>query len=98
MKKYMILGHENPEIKPNPDSMKLWMAWKEEIGDALIDFGAPLLSGKMLKDKTLVSCEKKLAGYMIMQGENLESILDLLSKSPLNDYPEKYSVYEIMAF
>lgn len=28
------------------ESMNAWMAWKEKAGDAIVDFGAPLMPGK----------------------------------------------------
>ena len=92
MKKYVLIYHSpaeamakmadvSPEDKAN--GMKPWFAWKEKCGNALIDFGAPLLGGKSVDNSGRWNdSTKEVSGYSILQGENVKDIEKLIDGHP----------------
>ncbi len=51
--------------------MKYWMTWKDNIGDALIEMGSPLMGGTNINpagEKT--ESTKQVSGYSMVQAEN----------------------------
>lgn len=92
MKKYMIIYHapaEAMEIMANAteeqkiEGMKPWLAWKDKVGDKLIDFGSPLWGGtRILPDGTSVPSTKEVTGYSIIQANDLNEAKSLLSSHP----------------
>lgn len=92
MKNYMIIYHapadafkEVPEMTPEQkmEGMKPWMDWKESIGDALVDFGSPLIGGVRLSpDGSFSTSTKEVAGYSIVQAVDMEGAKQLLMGHP----------------
>jgi hypothetical protein len=92
MKKFVIIYHAPAEAmaqmasatpEQKMEGMKPWMAWKEAVGDALVDFGAPLFGGVRLKpDGTSENSAKEVSGYSILQAKDLDTAQSLLKGHP----------------
>ena len=92
MKRFIAIYHAAPEAmaqmtKATPEQkaegMKYWLTWKEQVGNALIDFGSPLMGGIAISpsgDKT--SSSKQVSGYSIVQAENAEAAQALFNGHP----------------
>ena len=96
MKKFIVLYHANTEAlgkmatmtqDEQMDGMKLWMAWKDRLGDQLDTFGAPLFGGtRMLPDGTTEPSTKEVSGYSIVLAEDLRAALELMKDHPHYGY------------
>jgi len=63
--------------------MEAWYAWKEKCGDAIVDFGAPLMPGQHLGASGNWSGSITTAnGYSIVQGVDIESAKALFKGHP----------------
>ncbi|MFC2082418.1 YciI family protein [Candidatus Bipolaricaulota bacterium] len=63
--------------------MEAWMDWAKGIGDGLVDMGAPLANGQLLSpDGTSKKSGTDVAGYSILQAENMEEAKKLLAGHP----------------
>ncbi|MFT5723607.1 MAG: hypothetical protein ACI9JN_000722 [Bacteroidia bacterium] len=92
MKNFIVLYHAPAEAmagmatateEQKMEGMKPWFAWKESIGDALVDFGAPLMGGtKLLPDGTAQASTKDVTGYSIIQANDIEEAKGMLKGHP----------------
>lgn len=92
MKKFIVLYHSPAEAvaamanatpEEKMEGMKPWMAWKESVGDALIDLGAPLMPGlKLRPDGTSENSTKEVSGYSILQAKDMDEAKSLLNGHP----------------
>lgn len=92
MNKYVVLYHapaeamaqmEHATPEQKQEGMKPWLAWKESMGNSLVDFGAPLLGGRrLLPDGNSESSTKEVSGYSIIQANSLEEAQALLQGHP----------------
>ena len=92
MKKYMVIYHAPADAfdgmgdmtdEQKMEGMKLWMNWKEKVGDALVDFGSPLMIGKVIApDGSSIASTREVAGYSILQAENIYVAQELLKDHP----------------
>ena len=74
---------ENATEEQKMEGMKPWFAWKDEVGDKLVDFGSPLCGGtRLLPDGTNAPSTKEVTGYSIIQANDLEEAKSLLSTHP----------------
>lgn len=105
MKRYMVMGmsteKEKAEMaKMTPEerqaNMKKWMAWKEIMGDKLLDMGAPLYNGFRLIGDKESNKESDIAGYMMIKAENKEKVIEYLKLSPLGENNQTVEAFEIM--
>jgi hypothetical protein len=62
--------------------MEAWMAWANEAGDAIVDLGLPLGSGKHLDGARVAASDTDAAGYSILQAESLDDVVKLLERHP----------------
>jgi hypothetical protein len=63
--------------------MKPWFAWKESVGDKMVDFGAPLVGGtRLLPDGHTEKSKKDVNGYSMIQANNMNEALALLKNHP----------------
>ena len=94
MKKFIVIYHSTPESmaqmasatpEQKAEGMKPWLAWKDKVGDHLVDFGAPLMGGiKISPDGAAAASTKEVSGYSIMQAESMEQAQSLLADHPHN--------------
>ena len=92
MKKFIVMYHAPAEAMADMGSateeqkmegMKPWFAWKEKLGDALVDFGNPLMGGtRLLPDGSTESSTKEVSGYSIIQANDMEAAKQLLQDHP----------------
>ena len=62
--------------------MEPWMAWVAKIGDGLVDLGTPLSVGQKLSKSGSSPSDKDVAGYSILQAEDMQSAKALLEGHP----------------
>jgi hypothetical protein len=62
--------------------MDAWMAWAKEAGEAIVDLGVPLGSGKHLDGSRAAQSDTDVAGYSIMQADSLDDVAKLLGRHP----------------
>lgn len=63
--------------------MEAWMTWSQKCGDKLVDMGSPLMGGQELSpDGKSKDSNKEVAGYSILQAENMEEAKKLLQGHP----------------
>ena len=92
MKKYLLIYHAPAEVmagmatatdEQKAESMKPWFAWKDKLGDQLVDFGAPLMGGqRLLPDGSSKDSTKEVTGYSIIKANSMEDAKTLLSGHP----------------
>ncbi len=92
MKKFIVLYHAPAEAmeamasateEQKMEGMKPWFAWKESIGDALVDFGSPLMGGtRLLPDGSTQTSSKEVTGYSIIQATDIEEAKGMLKGHP----------------
>lgn len=92
MKKYLVLycspadamaqmADTTPEDQAK--GMEAWMQWAQKAGGSLTDLGQPLANGVQIRpDGTTAGSEKEIAGYSILQAENMEEAKKLLEGHP----------------
>jgi len=94
MKKFLVVYHSTPEAmeqwasatpEQKAEGMKPWMAWKEKVGNHLLDFGAPLMAGTVISaDGNNTPSTKQVSGYSMIQAESLTKAQALLTDHPHN--------------
>ncbi len=92
MKKFMVIYHapadafdgmENMSEEQKMEGMKPWMAWKESVGDAVVDFGSPLMGGRKISpDGSTSNSTKEVAGYSVLQADSFEAAQEMLKGHP----------------
>lgn len=93
MKKYMVISHASqeammkmPEKSPEEmqEGMKKWFDWKDKFEPQVVDMGAPVFGGVIVSpDGSTVPSTKDMAGYMMIEADDLEAAIKLLQESPL---------------
>ena len=92
MKKFVVIYHApvdamqqtaNQSKEDQAKGMEAWMTWAKNCGDKLVDLGTPLMNGQHLSPggKSVVS-NKNVAGYSILQAENMDEAKSLLKGHP----------------
>jgi hypothetical protein len=91
MKKFVVLyiaaqsaqaqmAESSPEAAR--EGMKAWMAWAEGAGDGIVDLGTPLGAGKEITSTGTSDTSTGVAGYGILQAEDLAGAQALLDGHP----------------
>jgi hypothetical protein len=62
--------------------MDAWMAWANEAGEAIVDLGMPLGSGRHLDGSGATQSDTDAAGYSILQADSLDHVGKLLERHP----------------
>ena len=74
------MEHASPEEMQK--GMEQWMEWAGKCGDALVDFGTPLAGGQKLRKSGSSPSDKNVAGYSILQAEDMQGAKALLEGHP----------------
>ena len=92
MKKFLVLYHapvdamqQTMNVTPEQQAkgMEAWMQWAQKCGDHLVDMGSPLMNGLQLSNGGAAkNSEKQVAGYSILQAENMEGAKSLMEGHP----------------
>ncbi len=91
MKKFVVLyiaaqsaqaqmAESSPEAAQ--EGMKAWTAWAEGVGDGIVDLGAPLGAGKEITSTGTADASTGVAGYGILQADDLARAQALLDGHP----------------
>lgn len=92
MKKFIVLYHApidamqqtaNTSPEDQAKGMEAWMTWAKKCGDKLVDLGNPLTNGQQLSpDGKSAASKQNVAGYSVLQAENMEEAKALLQGHP----------------
>ena len=91
MKKFLVIYHSKADAKQQmlqstPEErkkgMEAWMQWAKKCGDKLVDLGSPLGNGQKLSPSGSTASNLNLAGYSVLQAENMEEAKKLLQGHP----------------
>lgn len=91
MKKFIVLytapidaSAQMAETSPEEQAkgMEAWMQWAQKCGDKLVDLGSPLTGGQKLSPEESTKSNLNIAGYSILQAENMEEAKTLLKGHP----------------
>ena len=109
MNKFLITYYTAPEAmaqmatateEQKAAGMQLWMDWKASVGDAVLDFGAPLMPGTAVDTSGGTSASgKDLTGYSILQAESMEAVQKMLASHPHHHWHDSATieVHEMIA-
>ena len=107
MSKFVVIYHATPDameqtMNMSPEDMKkgmdAWFAWAEEAGDALVDFGSPLMGGAKLSPSGSSPSDHGVMGYSILEAEDMEAAQAVLAGHPPLGWAEgcELEVHEAM--
>lgn len=92
MKNYLLLYNTPVEVqarktKPSPEeyehSMKQWFAWKDKVGDRMVDFGAPTSGAQVVRgNQNWKASPAETSGYSIVKARDLDDLKPLLEQHP----------------
>ncbi|HCX22592.1 MAG: hypothetical protein CMB80_06915 [Flammeovirgaceae bacterium] len=92
MNKYLVIYHApvsavkamaSATDEEKAAAMQPWFAWKEEMGEHLLDMGSPLFGGLKLNDNgTAVASQKEVTGYSMIQAASYDQAKELLIGHP----------------
>lgn len=91
MTKYMVLfvapvGFQEQMQNASPEEgkkvMDMWMVWFGKCGSAIIDGGTPLGKGRTVTSAGKTKGQSQVAGYTIMQADDIGSVENLLDGHP----------------
>jgi hypothetical protein len=68
--------------------MDAWMTWAKEAGEAVVDLGLPLGTGRHLDGARVTPGDTGVAGYSILQADSLDEVVALLQRHPHLTVPE----------
>ena len=68
-------------------TMVTWNAWKDALGDHILEFGSMFMMGKkMITKDAQEDPSSTVMGYTFIQADDLQEALELTSKHPFLDY------------
>ena len=75
-----------------------WMSWKNKCGSGMVDMGSPLGKGKVVGKGGASDAPQGIAGYSILQAEDMNGALEMLKNHPHLKWDDSctISVYEAM--
>ncbi|WP_162943763.1 YciI family protein [Arthrobacter celericrescens] len=62
--------------------MKAWTDWAAKTGDALVDFGTPLGTGREVSVSGVSDTATGVGGYSILEADDLQAAVDLVKDHP----------------
>ncbi len=91
-KRFLIIYHApidamEQTVSASPEEMAegmaLWKEWAKRAGSRLVDLGAPLVNGKRIQPNgSTGSSTKDVTGYSLLEAEDWEELMDLLTGHP----------------
>ena len=64
------------------EAMKAWNAWSDEAGSSVVDLSQPLGNGRTLTSSGSADAGSDVAGFSILQGDNIEAAVKILGSHP----------------
>jgi hypothetical protein len=62
--------------------MEGWKTWAGKCGEHLVDMGSPLGNGRIIDISGISSSKTEIAGYSILQADNISDAEELLKRHP----------------
>lgn len=85
MANYIFGFHSGPNpTPPGPDVMEKWMAWFKDMGDAVVEMGAPLGNSKTVGSSGVSDDGgiNPLTGYTIVKAASVEAACKMAAGCP----------------
>jgi hypothetical protein len=91
MKKFIVIYHaptdalmETANASPEEQAkgMEVWYNWAKKCGDKLVDMGTPLANGQSVTQNGSSASRKEVAGYSILQANDMNEAKELLKDHP----------------
>ena len=92
MKNFIVIYHApNDSMKhtagmskeEQAKGMEAWMKWAKKCGNKLVDMGSPLMNGQeLIPNGKSRGSSKNVAGYSVLQAENMAKAKALLKGHP----------------
>jgi hypothetical protein len=102
MAKYLFIYHGGNPEKPETDpkkiekTMAVWMKWFGDLGKAVVDPGAPTKAEKLVSRSGLKDIPNPLAGYSIIQADNLDAAIKFARSHPDVSAGMEIAIYEVL--
>ena len=87
MNTYIVLYHAPKTVaerfaQATPEEamqgMKLWMSWKEKLGDALLHMGKPLGNAMRVTKDGASKSDSNIIGMSMLQANNMDEALEMV--------------------
>ena len=90
---------KSPSPEAKQKEMDDWKAWMDKYSSSIVDPGGGVGSAKRVSEGGAVSdVHNEIGGYMILQAENIDEVVDIFKDGPHSDMPEgAVEVMEIMS-
>ncbi|MEM8542108.1 MAG: hypothetical protein AAGF25_14225 [Pseudomonadota bacterium] len=85
MTKYVFAFHSGPTPEePGPEVMEKWMAWFRDMGDAVVDGGAPVGPSRTVSSDGVSDDggANPLSGYTIVEAESFDAACAMAKGCP----------------
>lgn len=101
MEKFVVIYHAPKEaaekmanVSPQEakKGMEPWFAWKEKVGDKMVDLGTPLGNGMKVTKSGTSPSEKEVVGYTILQANSMDEAVEMLKGHPHLDWVDGCSI------
>lgn len=80
------------EQPPTPERieevMQGWLAWRDHVGAAMVDMGAPLGEGRTVGPSGTRATERELHGYSVVEATGLDAAVELTAGNPHLTLPD----------
>jgi hypothetical protein len=100
MTKYLLVyygGKMETDPKLVEKSMAAWMKWFGDLGQAVVDAGAPTQPGESVSSGSVKSVgAKPVSGYSILQADSLDAATALAKGCPVVAEGGQVAVYPLM--
>jgi hypothetical protein len=100
VKKFLLVyygGAMESDPRKVQETIGAWMKWFQDLGQAVVDGGAPTTPGKTIKGKTATKGVPgdPVTGYSVLQAADLDSVAALAKKSPHLSAGGQIAIYEL---
>jgi hypothetical protein len=107
MKSYFVSYHTPVDVfeqmqkeskEKKQERRQAWMNWYQENKNNLVDYGSPLIEGKVLGKNGISPSNINFSGYFIIQAEDIDEAVVSLQNHPhlLSDESCTLEIHEIM--
>lgn len=99
MTNYIFAFHSGPTPEvPSPEVMDKWMKWFGEMGDAVVDGGAPVGMSKTVASSGVSDDggANPISGYSIIKADSIEAACEIAKGCPALPSGGSVEVAEIM--
>ncbi|MGA9161371.1 MAG: YciI family protein [Actinomycetota bacterium] len=91
-------GKMPPTEEARSGAMDAWHLWFEHVGHAVKDLGFPFMPmARQVSDGSVTEARAETTGYLIVQADSVEEVLDLAKGCPVLKAGTKITVFEPFA-